>query len=246
MVNKEDRKKLNDRFIRVFGLLEARGEIVKNDRNGKGVGDFAERILGKRHGHIIRAYLNPDDPRMIKYSEALALCREYGVSEDYMLYGKGEPFESPLQRLARRSGTEEAAGRSKILFTTQEAFAGDTIDAAATTAPETNQFFSLPGIEGSGLVAFPIKGNSMEPVIYSGDIVICREVDDVRDIKDNEIYAVKSSGSVWVKYVRRVYTHGRLTHLRLISANYLEYDPFEEEVNPTTRLYKVISKISRV
>ncbi len=245
MLDKEDRKRLNERFVQVFRLLESRGEIVKNDRHGKGVGDFAERILGKRHGHIIRAYLNPEDPRMIKYSEALKLCREYGVSEAYMLYGQGEPFESPLRRLARQSSGAEAASGGKILFTTQEAFAGDTIGVLATTA-ETNCFFHLPGIEGSGLVAFPIQGNSMEPVIYSGDIVICREVEEVREIRDNEIYAVKNNGSVWVKYVQRIFSGTRLTHLKLISANYLEYDPFEEEVNATTRLYRVIGKISRM
>ncbi len=244
MFDKEDRRKLNERFAKVFRMLEARGDIVKNDRNGKGVGDFAERILGKRHGHIIRAYLNPNDKRMIKYSEALKLCREYSVSEDYMLYGKGDPFESPLQRLARQSSDKVVRHGGKILFTTQEAFAGDTIGAIAE--PEANRFFSLPGIEGHGLVAFPIKGNSMEPVIYNGDIVICREVEEVQDIKDNEIYAVKSNGSVWVKYVQRVFTKGRLTHLKLISANYLEYDPFEEEVNVSMRLYKVVSKISQV
>lgn len=245
MLNKEDRKRLNDRFIRVFRLLESRGEIVKNDRHGKGVGDFAERILGRRHGHIIRAYLNPDDPRMIKYSEALKLCREYGVSEAYMLYGQGDPFCSPLQPLACRSSRTGLSRGGKILFTSQEAFAGDAIGALETAAEE-HHFFNLPGIEGSGLVAFPIQGNSMEPVIYSGDIVICREVEDVCDIRDNEIYAVKSNGSVWVKYVQRVFAGTRLTHLKLISANYLEYDPFEEEVNATTRLYKVISKISRM
>jgi len=34
----EDRIELNDRFINVFAMLESKGEIIKNDRNGRGVG----------------------------------------------------------------------------------------------------------------------------------------------------------------------------------------------------------------
>jgi hypothetical protein len=32
--------------------------------------------------------------------------------------------------------------------------------------------------------------------------------------------------------------------LKLISANYLEHDPFVEEVNESTKLFKVIRRIS--
>ena len=61
---REDRVKLNERFINVFQLLEERGDIVLNDRSGKGMGDFAKKILGNRaYGHIVRAFLNEDDKR---------------------------------------------------------------------------------------------------------------------------------------------------------------------------------------
>jgi phage repressor protein C with HTH and peptisase S24 domain len=63
-------------------------------------------------------------------------------------------------------------------------------------------------------------------------------------VKDNEIYAVKNNGSMWVKHVQRIYHGGRVTHVKLISANHLEHDPFVEEVNVHTRLYKVVRKIS--
>ena len=67
----EDRLELNDRFIKVFQMLEDRGAIIKNDRHGKGIGDVAEKILGnKGYGHIIRAYLNEGDKRVIGYSHA--------------------------------------------------------------------------------------------------------------------------------------------------------------------------------
>jgi len=238
---KEDRLQLNERFSRVFQLLEERGVVVKNDRNGKGMGDFAEKILGNRgYGHIIRAFLTSTDKRVISYSQARTLCREYGVSESYMLDGIGTPFGFDIPN---GKNYRENVPQGNILFTTTEAFAGATVEADGFVK-ESHNWFSIPGLDGNGLVAFPIKGDSMEPIIHDSDLVICHQVEGPENLRDNEIYAVKNNGSLWIKYVQRIFHGGRVTHLKLISANHLEHDPFIEEVNVHTRLYKVIRRIS--
>jgi len=207
---RKDRLELNERFVHVFKLLEERGVIIKNDRNGKGMGDFADVLLGNRaYGHIIRAYLNADDKRVISYSQARLLCREYGVNESYMLDGEGSPFGMDLPPQPSSSGD---TFQGNILFTTTEAFAGSQVDMSF--AQESNQYFAIPNLNGNGLVAFPIKGNSMEPIIQDGDMVIVHG--------------------------------GRVTHLKMISANHLEHDPFVEEVSIHTRLYKVIRRITNL
>ena len=235
---REDRIQLNDRFRKVFKVLEERGEIVLNDRSGKGIGDFAEKILGNRaYGHIIRAFLNPDDKRVIDYRHARAVCREYGVNEGYLIDGIGTPFGEEAEK-----GNYPPVNlrRGNILFTTVQAFAGSGADIGAEVR-EDHEFFSVPGIGGSGLVAFPIEGESMEPLISDGDTVVCREIGGTYDIKDNAIYAVKNKGTVWIKHVQKISDpRGRVNKLRLISANHLEYQPFEEEVDENTRLYKLI------
>ena len=237
----EDRLELNERFVKVFQMLEERGAIVKNDRSGKGIGDVAEKILGnKGYGHIVRAFINEDDKRVVSYSQARKFCREYGINEDFILDGIGTPFGFDLPKRGAETGSHP---KGNILFSTVEAFAGSAVDASSF-ATEESSWFSLPGVQGSGLVAFQIKGNSMEPVIQNGDLIVCREVEKMEEVKDNEIYAVKSSGSLWVKYVQRIYHGNRATHIKLISANHLEYDPFVEEVNIHTRLYQVIRKIA--
>ena len=242
---KEDRLKLNERFVQAFKLLEDRGAIVKNDRGGKGVGDVAEKVLGnKAYGHIIRAFLNHDSKRVIDYGQAQSFCRSYSINEAWLLHGIGNPFgfEAPSNVI----GAERAysAGDGNILFTTIRAFAGSTLGAESA---EDNTYFSIPGVSGTGLVAFQIEGNSMEPVIKHSDIVVCKSVENLNDIRDNEIYAVRSNGNVWVKYVQKVFNNrGRITRLKMISANYFDHDPFEEEVNESTRLYKVVRKISNV
>ena len=242
---REDRLQLNERFIRVFQLLEERGVIVKNDRGGKGMGDFAEKILGNRaYGHIVRAYLNPTDKRCIDYSQARILCREYGVNESYLIDGIGTPFGFDLPKSEFGRDTNVSFGKGNILFASAEAFAGSTVGIEEATHVE-DEYFSIPGLAGGGLYAFPINGNSMEPVIQNGDIVICREISSFNEVKDNKIYAIKIYDKLWVKYVQKLTDKkGRVTHLKLISANHLEHDPFEEEVNEYTRLYQVIRRIS--
>lgn len=236
----EDRIELNDRFRKIFSILEEKGKIVKNDRAGLGMGDFAEKVLGNRaYGHIVRAFLNAKDKRVIDYHQARNLCEAYGINEAWMLQGKGTPFGlDPVTSMPH----DNSGRRPNILFTTTQAFAGSAID---TAEPEENiDYFTIPGLEGTNLVAFPIKGNSMEPVIQNGDVVVCREIESVNQIKDNEIYAVKSSGSVWVKYLQKMPdSRGRISSLRMISANHLEHDPFEEEINEYTRIYKVVRRI---
>ncbi len=240
---KDDRIELNERFVEVFKLLESKGVIVKNDRSGKGVGDVAEKVLGnKSYGHIIRAYLNNNNKRVIDYGQAKLFARAYDVNETYLLYGTGNPFgfDSPHYSQV----VEPIVGKGNIMFTTIRAFAGSTLGAGNE---EDFTTFSIPGVKGSGLVAFQIQGDSMDPVIKNNDIVVCKPVENLNDLKDNEIYAVKSNGNVWVKYVQRMHNgKGRVHKLKLISANYFDNDPFEEEVNETTRIFKVVRKISMV
>ncbi|MFT4666281.1 MAG: hypothetical protein ACI8YQ_004996 [Polaribacter sp.] len=245
---REDRIQLNNRFIKVFSALKERGDIILNDRNGKGIGDFADKVLGnKAYGHIVRAFLNEKDKRVIDYRQARIVCREYGVNESFLIDGIGTPFgfEIPKPRKSLESG-RTFMPQGNIMYTTVQAFAGSG-EASGEAPSEDNYFFSIPNLSGNGLVAFPIQGNSMEPVIKDGDTLICREIAGLSEIKDNQIYAVKANGAVWVKYVKKVENNrGKVTQLKLISANNLEYDAFDADVDEGTRLYKVVRRISDV
>ena len=244
---RDDRIQLNERFRKVFNLLVERGDIVPNDRGGKGIGDFAEKILGNRsYGHIVRAFLNEEDKRCIDYRHARTLCREYGINEAYLIDGVGAPFGFDLPSAAQANEPISAYRKANVLFTSVEAFAGSTVDVGSFSREE-HQFFSIPDLRGNGLVAFPIHGNSMEPVIQDGDVIVCRELQSLNEIRDNKIYAVKNNGKIWVKYVQKIADkNNRVVRLKLISANHLEYDPFFEEVNEYTRLYQVVRKISEL
>ncbi len=245
----DNRMQMNERFIQAFRLLEERGEIVKNDRNGKGVGDVASKVLGNRmYGHIIRAFL--DNKRHIDYDNAQKFCRLYDINEDFVLRGLGNltsSSESKENQFPDKYYVVAPTEGGNIIFTSFQAFAGTAaFDSGSFARDESTTRFSVPGLSGGNLFAFPINGNSMEPIINSGDIVVCRKLNTPNEIKDNEIYAVRHNGTVWVKYLQPVKNKaGRVIQLKLVSANYLEHDPFIEDVNENTQLFKVIRRISK-
>ncbi len=245
--NGKDRVELTNRFTIVYNLLTQKGEICKNHTT-KSKAAFAEKLLGsKQYGHLIDKFL--EQKRQIAYKHARILCNEYGVNETYMFDGIGEPFaifKAPKKeaKLNKKANLVTLDSKGNILFTNVKAFAGSAIDAGEAPS-ETGQFnFAIPGVQGNDLIAFNIEGNSMEPVLNFGDLVICREIEHINDIRENEIYAIKNNGAVWVKYIQPIFKNGIVRELKLISANYLEYDPFVDEVSSFTRIYKVIRRVS--
>ncbi|MEM6319773.1 MAG: S24 family peptidase [Bacteroidota bacterium] len=230
------RHALNGRFKSVYAELVDRGVIVKSDRK-KSKTVFAQQLGTK--GHIIDLYLQ--DKRNITYEQAKKLCAAYRVSESFMFQGQGKPFNGQLPKQDRLAMALGIDFPPNILFTNVEAFSSNTVGVDLL---EENDRFHIPGLLGD-LVAFNINGNSMAPTIHTGDMVICNPIETVQEMKDNEIYAVVTNQSVWVKRVQKCFdSYGRWTHLKLISDNYHEFDPFLVEIKEVRKLLKVKRKLT--
>lgn len=239
-----NRQQLNERFRTVFRLLEERGDISRYGRSDSGISAFAEALGTK--GHVITNILRGGG-RNLTYEQAKTMCSKFKVSEHYMFQGIGKPFDhylehAPAPAAAYLDNSSPRVFREgKILYTSLSAVASAGVDTAAR---EDAQFFSIPGIQGEH-VAFTVSGNSMSPTILNGDLVICKEINDVKGIRDNEIYAVAASGSVMIKRVQKVYNRaGELTHLKLISDNYIDHDPFTVELQEVQRILEVTRRVT--
>lgn len=243
----EDRVALNDRFIKVFKELERQGKVVKNDRGGKGMGDFAEKILGNRgYGHIVRAFLKTNDKRVIDYKHIDPLIEHYNVSREYMLHGIRPMFGQLTTRAFDGDASMPNAGAGNIVYTTVSALAGSGT-ASAHSGKEKLSTFSIPGVGGSNLYALEVEGDSMLPLLNDGEIVICEALEFINQVRDNEVCVVKADGEVWIKYVKTIKSKsGKVTQLKLISENKLEYDPFIIDVDEDVRIYRVIRRISEL
>lgn len=237
-MQKINRQELNRRFVEAYHLLIEREVIAKSDRQ-KSISAFAESLGTKCH--IINKYLTEE--RKIPYERAAQFCKQYGVNEAYMFQGIGKPFgknklPDPEQKLAMALGINFSPN---ILFTSVEAFASNTVSVDLI---EENERFAIPGISGD-LIAFNINGASMAPTIQAGDMVICKPLESIQEMQDDEVYAVVSNQSVWVKRVRRCYDrYQNCSHLKLISDNYEEFDPFIIEIGEVRKLLKVTRRIT--
>lgn len=128
-----------------------------------------------------------------------------------------------------------------ILLTNIAAFSGNTV---SLNVVEKKERFRIPGITGA-LVAFNINGNSMCPTIKPGDMVICSLLENIKELKENEIYAVVTEQSVWVKRVQhKANEFGTWTHLQLLSDNHEEYDPFLVNIKDVKKILRVKLKLT--
>jgi hypothetical protein len=245
MKKNHGREALNDRFKTAFNLLIEKEEVIPNDHS-KGFSTVADLIFGKRsYGHLINKYLN--DERFFPYKHVERFCEAFNVSRDYMLKGEGNVFVSPQTDFSngyRAPSVEQVSSveEGNILYPNVAALASS---ALGIEMHESAESFSIPGLQGGQYIAFTISGNSMSPTLADGDMVICRPLDGVEKITDNEVYAVISDNGVQVKRVQKVYSPSRrLIRLKMISDNYLEHDPFFLGIGEVRQILKVDRKLT--
>lgn len=234
-----ERQQLNERFKRVFAQLQEQGEISRNGgKKGLSLTAIAKEILGKKTGHVITDYLS--DKRTIKYEEAKKFCLLFNVNPQYLIEGEGEPFQN--QQVGTSELAPAIAYRNQILYTTAQAFASS---AEEMQTKNDCEYFQIPGLQGE-FIAFSVSGNSMQPTLQDGDIIICRELHKGDTLKDNDIYTVCANNAIMVKRVQQIWDKSRrqVLKLKLISDNYLEYDPRFVDRQEVSKLWKVERKIT--
>lgn len=130
-----------------------------------------------------------------------------------------------------------------IIHSSLETFGGDGF---MVNFDETDRYM-LAGIEGE-CYSFKITGNSMEPTIGPGDIVICRKIESIGAIKDSLLYVVVTKdGKGRVKRVRRRFENDICTQLVLHSENTIDYpNPKIVSVDDVRMVLKVFKKTTDV
>lgn len=91
-------------------------------------------------------------------------------------------------------------------------------------------------------IAIQITGDSMEPVLFSGEWVICKMLDDpAKQIRNGNIYIVVTTEGVVAK---RLYnTESEKGSITLHSDNPL-YQPYQQPLNEVLQVYQAKGKIS--
>jgi DNA-binding XRE family transcriptional regulator/SOS-response transcriptional repressor LexA len=99
---------------------------------------------------------------------------------------------------------------------------------------------SVPYLKGGTYRAFEIEGDSMHPTLETGDMVICKFIENYTWIQDHAMYVVVSDEGIVVK---RIKTHKSQNTLELISDNKY-YPPYKVHLNTVREIWQVQSRMT--
>ena len=226
---------VNQRFKEVFEYLDEHRLI-------KGKSDIAKQL--GTYNHVINSILKGQ--RNITVDQLHRLFETYGVDANY-LFGLSatmfRPDANPEASLPTQRWPErQLPGKQNITLVPERAAAGYALAHQDPDWLDDFTKFSVPGIDGSDLVAFEINGDSMLPTITNGDIVICERIEPGTALRDNHVYVVVTDVVV-AKRIQQL-RNGSQGQLRLISDNGAVYKPYEIDLADIRQILKVKCRLT--
>lgn len=161
------------------------------------------------------------------------------LNANWLLTGKGDMLNTPSPRSSER---EDAL----IAYKSKEGIPLIPIDAMAGALTENSrsimdydcEHYVIPMFKGAEFL-IPVKGDSMQPKYYSGDIVACKRLPLDTFFQWNRTYVIDSEQGVLIKRVKQGEDN---EHITLVSDN-PEYDPFSLEKSRIYSLALVIGVV---
>lgn len=117
--------------------------------------------------------------------------------------------------------TMDSNGRDNVVMVPSKARAGYLNGFGDPDFISHLPVYNLPGLKNGLFRMFEIEGSSMYPTLNSGDIAITRNVEQLRDIRDDRVHVIvtRSEGLVIKRVLNRLDKDGKLI---LKSDNYKE------------------------
>jgi transcriptional regulator with XRE-family HTH domain len=182
-----------------------------------------------------------------------------GISADWLISGKGSPFVKhsnasdvevyvdPNVDLHQKlhfvrgpeSGLERPVGGVPVVQHSRAA-AGLPVGTAAGELLEDMGWLQLPGLPltHGQWVAVYADGESMQPTVQDGDLLVCRRLEDALYLRQNTVCVVCTADNAIVKRVRLKGT------TLLMSSDNPSYEPYTLPGHEVTQLWEVIRRVT--
>jgi hypothetical protein len=184
-------------------------------------------------------YSNIGGKNNVRTEHLQSLSAKYDVNPLFILEGSEPMFLSNRQDYIVTEPTI-AYGKANHIFCPVEANAGGTYDVSKG---ENGKEVYIPGISGS-VVIFKVAGESMLPVVYPGDMLVCRKVDDPGSIKWGHIHVLVDSE--WILYVKRIYLGQQENDTISLVSDNPGYGPRHIRKDEIKALYYPVMRITEV
>ena len=222
-------------------LLDRIATIARSE--GISIGAL-ERKIGASKAVLSRAIQNKTD------IQAKWICKIVenfpAYSTDWLLSGDGEMTRPVINAAPAKTfelRTDRKVERQEIPLFDISAAAG-LVEIFQDTGQDPVNFLTIPDLPPVDGAVY-VRGNSMYPLLKSGDIIIYKKVEPAADrILWGQIYLLSytlgSDSYTVVKYVKRAEKEG---HIRLVSYNDF-YEPVEIPASSVTALALVKASIT--
>lgn len=148
----------------------------------------------------------------------------YHFNPHYIFNGEGTLFsdEESVRRMQLLTIVTDSAGAERIVHIPYPAQAGYSGAVADEEFIENLPSYTLPDpiFQYGTFRSFDIEGDSMQPTLENGDVVICSFVEPCNwesSIRDDKVYVVVTNSNIIVKRIKNNLRKHR--HLELISDN---------------------------
>lgn len=200
--------------------------------NGKN-SQFAKAI-GVAESNI-RSYLAGTQP---KFDILSNIASKFAISCEWLLTGKGDmlktpstsssPFthmNKPQQKSVGLKVQKVEPGSKGIPLIPLDAVAGFPANPNESVYLENCERYVVPEFENKGAnFLIRVSGDSMIPLYYSGDLLACRKITDIRFFQWGTIYVLETSQGILVKRVQE--SEGQDDCILCVSENSSVHKPF--------------------
>jgi hypothetical protein len=167
---------------------------------------------------------------------------KYAFNSHYIFTGNGSLFYKKISATNPIvSILVDESGEERILHVPVRAQAGYADQLYDPEFIEQLPSFTLPDqmFQKGTFRCFGVKGDSMEPLLHSGDMVVCSFLEKeywVNSIKDNQVYVVVHDGGIVVKRIINNITATK--NVMCLSVNSY-YEPYELHLGEIKEIWKV-------
>lgn len=202
---------------------------------------FAER-LGVSQSAVSQVLR---DKTKLSFDTLQKIAEVYGVNLNWLVAGQGSMF--PQAAAADTGGilavTVDAQDEPNIVMVPVKAQAGYVAQRLEPTYLQQLPAFNLPleRFRQGTYRGFEVEGDSMEPTLFQGDLLICSYVEQVNYLRDMHLYVFVTAGDVLVKRPRNLLrSHG---YLELLSDNSF-YPPIQLVPDDLREVWQVYARLT--
>lgn len=177
--------------------------------------------------------------RGVSLGVILKLIDKYRVNANWLLNGQGTPFEAKKAMASpSRSSTR---GEALIPLIDRKARADYPRKLNDEDFIKSFSLYRIPGFEEGNYRMFEIEGDSMEPAIFQGEIVISEYIEDPETAVNGKIFVIVSKDSIVVKRLLLYLNDANAFILKSDNPLYKSYQLKRDEI---LEIWEVKSKIT--